>query len=239
MERIRNRDQDRMGQMRGKLDVKVERLQHATLQERVYRQLAELILDGGISPGQQVTIQSLAEAFGVSSMPVREALKRLTAANALTVVAGRTIGIAPLSVERLTDLRNVRLAIEGTAVLWAARNANPAAHTPLQKLLDAMDEAIRSGETKKFLRANRAFHFGIYEMANSPTLIGIIENLWLQIGPYLSLLRESGNYVSSNIHHKNILASFEHRNPETAMEAFKGDVNDAYHELVEILSSFR
>lgn len=226
-----------MGQIREKLDVQVERLQHATLQERVYRQLAELILDGGIAPGQQVTIQSLAEAFGVSSMPVREALKRLTAANALTVVAGRTIGIAPLSVDRLTDLKNVRLEIEGTAVLWAARNADPETNARLQELLDAMDDAINSGKTKNFLRANRAFHFGIYEMANSPTLIGIIENLWLQIGPYLSLLRESGNYVSSNVHHKKILASFEKKNPDAALKAFRGDVNDAYHELVEILSS--
>jgi DNA-binding GntR family transcriptional regulator len=45
-----------------------------------------LILDGGIAPGQVVTIQNLAEAFGVSTMPVREALKRLTAAGALSLL---------------------------------------------------------------------------------------------------------------------------------------------------------
>ncbi len=58
------------------------------------------------------TVQSLADAFGVSPMPVREALRRLTAANALTVVSGRSIGIPALSRERLTDLRNVRFEIE-------------------------------------------------------------------------------------------------------------------------------
>ena len=48
-----------------------------TLQDHVFRQLCELILNGEISPGQLITIQALADAFGVSAMPVREALQRL------------------------------------------------------------------------------------------------------------------------------------------------------------------
>ena len=62
-----------------------------------------------------VPVQSLADAFGVSAMPVREALRRLTAANALTVVSGRSIGIPRLSRAKLTDLRNVRIEIEALA----------------------------------------------------------------------------------------------------------------------------
>src|SRR3984885_15204144 len=92
-----------------------------TLQEPFYNRLASLILDGGIPPGRLVTIQSLAEAFGVSAMPVREALKRLTASNALTVVSGRSIGVPPITLERFTDLRNVRREIEGAATEWAAQ----------------------------------------------------------------------------------------------------------------------
>lgn len=218
-----------------KLDVQVERLQRATLQERVYRQLAELILDGGIAPGQQVTIQNLAEAFGVSTMPVREAMKRLTAANALTVVSGRTIGIAPLSLRRLTDLRNVRIEIEGAAVSWAANKANSDKISELEDLLGNMDSAVKAGNSKQFLRANRAFHFGIYEMADSPTLVAIIESLWLQIGPYLSLLRESGNYLSANLHHKDMFIAIKRKDASKAVKAIRGDINDAYHELVTIL----
>jgi DNA-binding GntR family transcriptional regulator len=224
-----------MGNAATKLDVQVERLQRATLQERVYRQMAELILDGGIAPGQQVTIHNLAEAFGVSTMPVREALKRLTAANALTVVSGRTIGIAPLSLERLTDLRNVRIEIEGAAVSWAANNANSDKIDELEGLLGKMDSAVKAGNSKQFLRENRAFHFSIYEMADSPTLVAIIESLWLQIGPYLSLLRESGNYVSANLHHKDMFMAIQRGDAEKAAEAIRGDINDAYHELVSIL----
>src|ERR1700734_2582639 len=88
----------------------VVRLPRNTLQDHVYRQLCELILNGEIAPGQLVTIQGLADAFGVSAMPVREALQRLTAARVLTVISGRSIGILPLTGERLFDLRRGRAA---------------------------------------------------------------------------------------------------------------------------------
>ena len=83
-----------------------------TVQDHVYRQLKELILNGGIEPGRTVTIQSLADAFGVSAMPVREALHRLVAEKALTVVAGRSVGIPPLNIDRLEDLTRARIEIE-------------------------------------------------------------------------------------------------------------------------------
>src|SRR3569623_1746402 len=97
----------------------VARAPRSTLQDFVHRQLCELILNGEIAPGQLITIQSLADAFGVSAMPVREALQRLTAARVLTVISSRSIGIPPLTGERLSDLRRVRLEVESLAAIWA------------------------------------------------------------------------------------------------------------------------
>ena len=104
----------------------VVRVPRNTLQDHVYRQLCELILNGEIAPGQLVTIQGLADAFGVSAMPVREALQRLTAARVLTVISSRSIGVPPLSEERLLDLRRVRLEVELIAALWATPNIGAA-----------------------------------------------------------------------------------------------------------------
>ena len=97
----------------------VARAPRSTLQDHVYRQLCELILNGEIAPGQLITIQALADAFGVSAMPVREALQRLTAARVLTVISSRSIGIPPLTGERLSDLRRVRLEVKSLAAIWA------------------------------------------------------------------------------------------------------------------------
>ncbi|HVI80778.1 MAG TPA: GntR family transcriptional regulator, partial [Candidatus Acidoferrum sp.] len=107
-----------MALARKKKDLPFLPVSRETVQDHVYRRMKELILNGDIEPGGTVTIQSLSDSFGVSAMPVREALHRLVAEKALTVVAGRSVGIPPVTVERLEDLQRVRVEIEGAAAEW-------------------------------------------------------------------------------------------------------------------------
>jgi DNA-binding GntR family transcriptional regulator len=215
--------------------LKVVPLNRDTLQERVYRQVCDLILDGEIAPGQLVTIQAMADAFGVSHMPVREALKKLSAANALTVVSGRSIGIPNLNRERLTDLRNVRVEIEGFAAETAARHISGAELKHLQSECDDLKNAGRTDDVRTYLRANRAFHFAIYRAARSETLLSIIESLWLQIGPYLNLLRGSGNYTVSYIHHQMMVDGLKAGDGEKARSALQADIDAAYDVLLKLI----
>src|SRR5947209_1366860 len=102
-----------MAQLRRKIaNIPHRPVVRGTLPGEIYRAIKELILYGGSAPGELVTIQSLADAFGVSAMPVREALQRLTAEKALTVVSGRSVGIPELDASRLRDLCRVRVEIE-------------------------------------------------------------------------------------------------------------------------------
>ena len=128
-----------MSEVRAKPPLSVVRVQRATMQNDVYRQAKELILNGELAPGQSITIQWLADAFGVSAMPVREAILRLTAEKALTVVAGRTLGIPHLSRERLNDLTRTRLEIESVAMSWAVPNLDEVAFARLDDLIAEMD----------------------------------------------------------------------------------------------------
>jgi DNA-binding GntR family transcriptional regulator len=213
----------------------VYRVSRDTLQERVFRQLTDLILDGEIAPGQLVTVQALADAFGVSAMPVREALKRLTAANALTVVSGRSIGIPPLSAERLEDLRRVRIEVESTAAEWAAEKIDAKSIAALETLLEGMKRATRTGDVKAYLHGNRAFHFEVYKAAGSETLLGIIENLWLQISPYFNLLHGSGNYAAANEQHEAILNAIRAHDKKGLRMAVRADIDGAYGVLTKLL----
>ena len=219
----------------GKRRLEVEPLGRETLQDRVYSQMAGLILDGGIAPGQLVTIQGLAEAFGVSTMPVREALKRLSAEHALTVVSGRSIGIPPLTLERLVDLRNVRMEVEGTAAEWAAHSIDAAGLAQLRQQLQLMERSIDESRTLDYLRANRAFHFTIYRGTGSPTIVSLIEILWLQISPYFNLLRESGNYVSANLHHGAMVDAMARGDGDAARAAIVSDVTGSFEVLAQIV----
>jgi DNA-binding GntR family transcriptional regulator len=213
----------------------VSRAPRSTLQDHVYRQVCELILNGEIAPGQLITIQALADAFGISAMPVREALQRLTAARVLTVISGRSIGVPPLSQERLFDLRRVRLEVESLAAVWAIPSLGDSEFKHLEECVAAMDDAVRRGENKQYLRWNRAFHFGIYNAAGSEALLAIIETLWLQISPYFHLLRASGNYPKANRQHELMLAALRARDEGAVSRALRDDIESAYRVLASLI----
>jgi DNA-binding GntR family transcriptional regulator len=213
----------------------VLRAQRSTMQDHVYRQLCDLILNGEIAPGQLITIQTLADAFGVSAMPVREALQRLTAARVLTVVSGRTIGVPPLTNSRLMDLRRVRLEVEAIAGQWATSNIGEAHLKRLDNLIAEMNKAARAGDRKQYVRLNRNFHFTIYDAAGSAALMAIIENLWLQISPYFHLLHASGNYLKSNEQHGLIRDALRRRDTKGVRSGLRTDINAAYDVLIGLL----
>src|SRR3954449_3112317 len=127
-----------MALARKKKDLPFLPVSRETVQDHVYRRMKELILNGDIEPGGTVTIQSLSDSFAVSAMPVREALHRLIAEKALTIVAGRSVGIAPLNVERLADLQRVRLEVEGLAAAWATGRLPSAQLEALEDLVGRM-----------------------------------------------------------------------------------------------------
>jgi DNA-binding GntR family transcriptional regulator len=206
-----------------------------TIQDHVYQRLKTLILNGEIEPGSTVTIQSLSDAFGVSPMPVRESLRRLIAEKALTVVAGRSVGVPLLTIERLEDLKRVRVEIEGVATEWAAQSISKSELKRMGELIEQMDLAEIERNRKKYVPANHEFHFIIYRCAGSEILLSVIESLWLQIGPYFDLLNASKDWRTSNTEHRAIKKALSERNGAAARRAVVADIEGAAAALKRIL----
>jgi DNA-binding GntR family transcriptional regulator len=206
-----------------------------TLPDEIYRRIKNMILDGDLVPGESVTIQGLAGAFGVSAMPVREALQRLTAERALTVISGRSVGIPELHSQRLRDLTRVRMEIESIAGEWATPNVTEADCALLQQTVDLMAVAADSGDTHGYVRSNHDFHFGVYRASGSETLLTTIEGLWLQVSPYFHLLHSSGNYVAANEEHKLILKAIREGDAKAAALHIRKDIQSATKVLLALL----
>ncbi len=218
------------------LTLSTGRLIKDTLQDRVYERLCDHILNGEIAPGQLVTIQAIADAFGVSAMPVREALQRLSAAKALTVISGRSIGVPPLTLARLIDLRRVRLEVETLAAQWAVDHILEKDFGRLEACVLVMSKAAATGDVKAFLRSNREFHFNVYKAAQSDVLHAIVESLWLQISPFFHLLHGSGNYTHANLQHERMLVALRARDPVAIASALRNDIESSSRTLISLLS---
>ncbi|WP_374653605.1 GntR family transcriptional regulator [Dongia sp.] len=207
-----------------------------TLPDEIYRQLKSMILDGGLIPGELVTIQGLANAFGVSAMPVREALQRLTAERALTVISGRSVGIPEVDSGRLRDLTRVRVEIESLAAQWATPHVTAADLAKLELLVETMARAANDGDTPAYVRGNHEFHFTVYGAAGSETLLSTIEGLWLQVSPYFHLLHGSGNYLAANEEHRLILQAIRGGNADGCAAHVRADILSATDVLLKLLS---
>lgn len=211
-------------------------LRRETLQSQVHQRLSSLILEGELAPGESITVASIAQALDISPMPVREAISRLMALGALTVVSGRSIGVPRLSPEELADLRRVRLQVEATAVRWATENADEKFIDGLDKLLSAMEEAEKLDRVKDFIHANYDFHFTIYRQAQSPILLEIISNIWLRINPHFHLLHRHGHYRVSNRQHRALVEAIRVRDAEAAVSSLHDDIDSAYEVILGSMS---
>lgn len=207
-----------------------------TLQSIVHQRLCNLILEGELAPGESVTVASLAKALDVSPMPVRDAISRLMALGALTVVSGRSIGVPRLKLDELHDMLRVRLEVEATAVRWAAENVDDAFLLSLEQILGAMEAAEKTDRVKDFIRSNYDFHFTIYRQAGSPLLLEIVSNIWLRINPHFHLLHRHGHYRVSNRQHRQLYEALKARDADKAVKALRDDIESAYNVIVNTLA---
>ncbi|MEO0780836.1 MAG: GntR family transcriptional regulator, partial [Pseudomonadota bacterium] len=210
-------------------------IQKDKLHDQVFDQLCTLLREGEFTPGQAVHVARVAEAFGVSAMPVREALTRLQAIGVVTNVSGRSLGVPSLSYEELSDLRDVRLEIESLAVNWAVANRDEAFVADLEELLQHLKSSETTGDVQGYVKANYAFHLRLYQQSNSPVLIDVIDTLWLRVSPHLFQLERENQYEVSNIHHSNIVQAVRDGDEETATRELVQDISDAYEVLVSTL----
>ena len=207
-----------------------------TLQERVYRDLRAAIMTGRFKPGRSVTIRGLAEDLNVSSMPVREALRRLVSERALTLKPNRRGGGPAVTLEAFEGLTEARVALERLAApraLIAAREAGrlePLADE-LARIDAEQDHAIEAGDWEAYLQKNLDFHFTLYAEANSRVSVPLIESLWLQIGPFLYLTRESLGVTYNEDRHKEAVAALRAGDGKALMRAIEQDIRDGMGSL--------
>ncbi len=205
-----------------------------TLQEQLYHRLREALAGGAFLPGEPVTIRALAEQFDTSTMPVREALRRLVSEASLEMLANRTVRVPPLSKARLVELCRIRGALESLATELATPSLTSSQVLRLERLCGDMEAALEAQSPNRYLRHHRAFHFTIYTAADSPLLLAIIENAWVRLGPYLHFFFDAAGAVGTpEAHHREIVAALRARDAVGAAQAVARDTQSAAAALDE------
>lgn len=174
---------------------------------RIAAQLRAEIMHGDIAPGSKLGQVPLAERFGVSRIPVRDALAILAGEGLVEPQANSTAVVTRMSVQELQELYDLREAIEPMATQLAIPNVGRADILFMRKQLNQM---ARTADAKSWLAANTEFHAAVYRKANRPRTIELIEQLRRQTDRYIFLHLESvGQTEHLRTEHEAILAAAE------------------------------
>jgi len=212
------------------------KLEHLTLNDRAYTTIKQGLISGKFAPGEVLVIRKLAEMYGISTTPIREALQRLVAERVLEIAPNRSIFVPLLTASTFEELTSIRVAMEGVAGERATRHMTDSALVEVKALYNSMGRAVAARNGSLYLALNEAFHFAIYTQANAPLLLNMVRDLWVRVGPYLSLLMESAAYVPrSNDVHQKIVEALERRDSAAVRASIEEDITSAAAVLGERL----
>ena len=149
----------------------VEPLASRTLIERAYAELRDDIIEGVLAPGEKLRVEHLKDRYGVGAGTLREAITRLVS-DALAVAEGqRGFRVAPIAIEDLEDLTQLRVHIEIEALRRSIRRGDAAWREQLQAAYDelsAVEQPIRPENRRRWELRNQCFHEALIAAAASP-----------------------------------------------------------------------
>jgi DNA-binding GntR family transcriptional regulator len=196
----------------------------------------ELILeaiDGGLfRPGDRLVESELAERFGVSRTPVREALQRLETQSMLTR-DGRSLIVSSLDHNQLAELYAVRTELEALAARLAARHASDEEIVVLQGMVEA-DGAL-AANPQAMSRANRRFHRQIHLASHNRYLVQQLELVHRTMALMaMTSLGAEGRGEETLREHAAIVDAIAARDPEAAAEALRLHISRAFQTRLRI-----
>lgn len=212
----------------------------ASLGQSVRLLLSERLITGVYSPGEKLSLRSVAAGLGVSMTPVREAVSRLVADGALEVAPNKAVRVPILDSTRFRELTALRIEIEGMA---AARAASARDKADLSAIA-AAEKGFRKERSKArpqlaiTVTMNHKFHFALYRAAKSPMLVEIIVGLWLKAGPILNFdMARNNTWVTSTAgerYHAAALAALQCQDSNAARAAIAGDIQQASDRIIAL-----
>jgi len=184
-----------------------------TLAARISRTLATRIIAGEIEPGARLRQDHIAEEFGASHVPVREAFRRLEAQGLAVSAPRRGVRVAAFDLSEVREVAEMRAALEVLALRHAAPHMTPA-------ILDEAEEATRAGDDSRDVRsweeANRRFHRLILTPCAMPRLLATIDDLHAASARFLFAAWRSDWEARTDHDHRAILSSLRKGDVEAA-----------------------
>lgn len=204
-----------------------------TTRDLIARSLRTDILRGRLKSKEPLRQEEIAARFGVSKIPVREALVQLKAEGLVTLYPNRGAVVSRLSPAEVDEIFIMRVALETTALRRAIPHLTIADLTRAEEILTAIDQ---EKEVARWGDLNWEFHSALYAPADLPRLMEWVNTLHIQVARYLVLYLAGMDYqTASQREHRQILQSCRQGHVEAAIEHLTHHLQSASTHLLAFL----
>lgn len=211
-----------------------------SISEKVAHELREAIQSGSLEPGERLVERKLAERLGVSHIPVREALAKLSDEGLVDRAPRRGARVAALSAEELDEISSLRTVLEQFVATRVQQRWNPKFDTKLRKIVDSMTASAQRGDVDSMFALDRRFHEALWEMADHQTLTSIASQLRGRINGFLRAANgalAADELVTHAMSHSEIIDSIASGDQAAATAAMARHIEIAAERLTPIEAS--
>jgi DNA-binding GntR family transcriptional regulator len=186
-----------------------EAINVSTINKEVYDRLGAAIRTGTLPPGVKISLRSIADTLGVSTMPEREALRTLQA-QGLVEFERRSVTVVRLTAGEVVQVFQIRLRLEQLAAEWALPRLTEDDVAELRAVLAEMSDPGIAPDLWR--RMNRRFHERFYQCAGSPHLLDLIHNIWDRVESSMAIYASTvEDFAEAHRQHLRMLELIEAR----------------------------
>lgn len=195
-----------------------------SLEQRAYVAIRDILIQGGFPPGERLSIRKLAARLGVSAMPVRAALSRLAAVRCVDILASGSAIVPMISRREYIEITRLRQLLESIAAADAVPKLTRADRAALQAIAADAKAARAAGDEETYRLKDRQLHQHFYAAADQPTLMSLIETLWMRRSAVIALARPLMPTRPDSDDHASLLAAACAMDAAAAAEAARSEI---------------
>lgn len=203
------------------------------LRDVVFRTLRQAILTGDMKPGERLLEIQLANKLGVSRTPIREAIRMLELEGLVVMVPRRGAQVAQITEKSMSDVLEVRCALDELAVELACARITEEEKEELREACDAFEKATQTGEVHVIAKADVDFHDIIFKVAGNPRLTQMVNNLAEQMYRYrFEYIKDESQHQMLVKEHRRICESICKGDVEASKTAIKEHIENQEKSII-------
>ncbi|QTQ13355.1 GntR family transcriptional regulator [Treponema parvum] len=193
-----------------------------TYSQQILTNIEDNLVSGSFKPDEPLKLRSLASQFGVSIIPIREALMFLESEGSIVKRNNKDYRIRSMSFEDFIDLTDIRLMLEPKTASTACEIASAKEIFELGQIINGMEHSV--DDERRFMLFHYKYHMSLYGIAKKQIYNELIRSCWLRIGPYISLMWKEMGYTDSLQNHVAIHKAVEAKDKDLVFSLLTEDL---------------